>query len=335
MILHVMIMEKFMPSFLDFMMEHFDVNQHRFVFITSPKYQYGLQPHHPVEFLYGDEDFLTLATYFDVADKIILHGLWRDKVNDILVQNKCWLDKSFWVMWGGDFYYKNQYKSSQIEVIKRVGHLITFMKEDVDWVRSNYQSIGQHMECFAYPSNVFNFNNVPYKKEIGANCNNIMVGHSGVEDNIHIEIFHLLHERLPHNINVWCPLSYPSMNGYMANVIKVGSQMFGERFTPLLSWMSKYEYDNFLGSVDVAILPSWRQHGMGNIINLLGRGIHVYLNDKTTSWQFFKRLGLHIEPYSQINGVSTNNQNHSNVELVNHLFSEQRLINDWQVIFSS
>ncbi len=236
-------------------------------------------------------------------------------------------------MWGGDSYYQNQYKPSQVEVIKKVGYLITFMKEDVDWVRLNYQSIGQHMECFAYPSNIFNA--ASYKKETRENRRNIMVGHSGVEDNIHIEIFNLLHERLPHNINVLCPLSYPLMNSYMAHVVKVGTQMFGERFTPLVSWMTKYEYDNFLDSVDVAILPSWRQHAMGNIINLLGRGIHVYLNDKTTSWQFFKRLGLQVDSYNQIDGFSANNPNHSNIELVNHIFSEQRLINDWLAIFNS
>ncbi len=333
MILHVMIIEKFMPAYIYFIMEHFDVSQHRFVFITSPKCQYGLQPNHSVEFLYRDEDFLTLENYFDMAEKIILHGLWRDKINDLLVQNKGWLDKSFWVMWGGDFYHKNQYKPSQLEVIRKVGHLVTFMKEDVDWVRQNYQSTGQYMECFAYPSNIFNSG--LHKREASVSGKNIMVGHSGVEDNIHVEIFNLLHERLPCNINVWCPLSYPLMNNYIANVVNVGSKIFGERFTPLLSWMSKHEYDNFLDSVDVAILPSWRQHAMGNIINLLGRGIHVYINEQTTSWQFLKRLGLHVDSYSKINGLSDNYQSQSNVELVNHIFSEQRLINDWQVIFNS
>ncbi|WP_238567498.1 hypothetical protein, partial [Aeromonas lacus] len=70
-----------MSSFLDFIIKYFDVNQHRFVFITSPKYEYGIHPHYPVEFLYLDEEFITLSKYFDAADKIILHGLWRDKVN--------------------------------------------------------------------------------------------------------------------------------------------------------------------------------------------------------------------------------------------------------------
>ncbi|WP_434667160.1 TDP-N-acetylfucosamine:lipid II N-acetylfucosaminyltransferase [Aeromonas sp. NJAU223] len=333
MIVHVMIIEKFMPSFIDFMMKHFDVGLHRFVFITSPKYQYGLQPHHPVEFLYRDEDFLTLESYFDVAEKIILHGLWRDKVNDILLKNKSWLDKSFWVMWGGDFYHRNQYKPSQLEVIKRIGYLITFMKEDVDWVRWNYQSIGQHMECFSYPSNICKYGS--HKKAADVSRKNIMVGHSGVEDNIHIEIFDLLNERLPYSINVWCPLSYPLMNSYITNVVNVGSKMFGERFTPLVSWMNEHEYYSFLDSIDVAILPSWRQHAIGNIINLLGRGIHVYINEQTTSWRFFKRLGLHVDSYSHINGLCANYQNTSNIELVNHIFSEQRLINDWQAIFNS
>ena len=92
MILHVMIMEKFLPPFIDFVDKYFDVNEHKFVFITSPKYKYGLCKSHSVEFLHTDADFVLLSEYFDLSDKIILHGLWRDKVNTLLCSNDKWMD---------------------------------------------------------------------------------------------------------------------------------------------------------------------------------------------------------------------------------------------------
>jgi len=85
MILHVMTPEKFLSPFIDFVDKHFGRGQHKYVFITSEKYLFGLTPSHDVEFLHTDEDiFTTLAAYMQDARKIILHGLWRDKIDQLL-----------------------------------------------------------------------------------------------------------------------------------------------------------------------------------------------------------------------------------------------------------
>ncbi len=41
MILHIMILDKFLPPFIDFVDECFGRNNHKYVFITSEKYLYG------------------------------------------------------------------------------------------------------------------------------------------------------------------------------------------------------------------------------------------------------------------------------------------------------
>ena len=125
-ILHVMILDKFLAPFIDFVDENFGRDNHHYVFITSEKYEYGLTPEHKVEFLYTDDDiFITLLKYMKMSKKIILHGLWRDKVDILLYFNQELLKKCYWVMWGGDFYFPEKQTWFRHKVIKEIGFLKT------------------------------------------------------------------------------------------------------------------------------------------------------------------------------------------------------------------
>ncbi|WP_201977152.1 TDP-N-acetylfucosamine:lipid II N-acetylfucosaminyltransferase [Aeromonas enteropelogenes] len=336
MILHVMILEKFMPSFIDFMMAHFDVTQHRFVFITSPKYQYGLQRHHPVEFLYRDEDFITLASYFDAADKIILHGLWRDKVNDLLVQKISWLDKSFWTMWGGDFYYCEQYNKNHKKVISNVSGLISFIPNDVEWVRKKYMARGENFSCFCYPSNIYAGPvNMPYRSnDENTPSFNVMLGHSGVIENKHAYWINYLSDYK--YVNVFSPLSYPKNSNYVTEVISIGNSILGDRFKPIVDFLTREKYELFLNCIDLAIMPSWRQHGMGNIISLLGRGASVVMDAQATSYKFLSDMGVEIFSTEQIDTALANTgYQEQNAKIIHDYFSVPQLANDWCKIFNS
>ncbi len=335
MILHVMIMEKFMPPFIDFMIEHFDIRLHRFVFITSPKYQYGLQPHHPVEFLYSDEDFVTLASYFDAAEKIILHGLWRQKVNDLLVQSKSWLDKSFWVMWGGDFYYYDQYSLNHRKVINNVSGLISYVPGDIEIVRKRYMARGNTYSCFFYPSNVYCGPRYDPHSDCDGDAQslNVMLGHSGVVENNHA--YWIKYFADIKNVTVFSPLAYPKNSEYVTEVIAIGDAILGERFNPMLDFFSREKYEHFLNGIDFAIMPSWRQHGMGNIISLLGRGIPVAMHAETTSRQFFLSMGVDVFSVEQINAalLSIGYQS-QNAKIIHDYFTVNQLVNDWRAIFN-
>ncbi|WDO03846.1 TDP-N-acetylfucosamine:lipid II N-acetylfucosaminyltransferase [Aeromonas allosaccharophila] len=325
-----------MPSFIDFMMEHFDLDQHRFVFITSPKYQYGLQPHHPVEFLYRDEDFITLPSYFDMADKIILHGLWRDKVNDLLVQNKSWLDKTFWIMWGGDFYCHNQYKDNHKTVVSNVAGLISFIPGDINFVRQKYMARGKHFSCFCYPSNIYSgpVNSPKRDNDETGSFVNVMLGHSGVAENNHAYWINQLVYHL--NVMVFAPLSYPKNSDYVLDVIAMGKTILGDRFNPMLEFLTREKYEFFLNNIDLAIMPSWRQHGMGNIISLLGRGIPVVMHEETTSKKLLSDMGVEIFSLEQVDTALANiGYREHNAKIIQKYFSVPQLVSDWCTIFKS
>ena len=136
MILHVMILEKFLPPFIEFVDKHFWGGEHKYVFITSEKYTFGLTLEHNAEYSeYRQGYFVTLLSYMREARKIILHGLWRDKVDQLLVQETELLRKSYWIMWGGDFYFPEKHSKNRHFVIKNVAYLITSASGDVELVR--------------------------------------------------------------------------------------------------------------------------------------------------------------------------------------------------------
>lgn len=328
MILHVMILEKFLPPFIDFVDKHFGRGEHKYVFITSEKYLFGLTPEHNVEFLHTDEDiFVTLLSYMREARKIILHGLWRDKVDQLLVQETEFLRKSYWIMWGGDFYFPEKHSKNRHFVIKNVAYLITSASGDVELVRREYSSTGKHISSASYTSNIFD-GNLPSGAG-SADCSRILIGNSASTTNNHFEIFKRL-DLTGHsgNIKIYCPLSY-GCKEYAAEVMQAGSEMFGDSFIGMTEFMSYYEYMRFLDGVDIAIFDHERQQAFGNIIQLVGRGKKVFLNKKSSLYHFFDGIDVVLYDSSkfEINLLPENLRKH-NYNIILERFSEKSLSNN-------
>lgn len=115
-----------------------------------------------------------------------------------------------------------------------------------------------------------------------------MLGHSAVPENRHIQYLEVLKQKDDGQFIVKCPLVYPNSNeDYKVQVIEKGKSLFGARFEPLLEFMPLDDYLLWMETVDIAILPSSRQHGMGNLVNLLGSGKKVFIDDSVSTWSFF------------------------------------------------
>lgn len=104
---------------------------------------------------------------------------------------------------------------------------------------------------------------------------------------------------------------------------------------PLLNYVPLDQYLQWLEQVNMAILPSPRQHGMGNLVNLLGQGRKVYLDTRVSTWSFFNRIGVELYPVDNISFLpmadSAAKRNH---QIITDYFSAKRLVRDLAVIFS-
>lgn len=275
---------------------------------------------------------IKLWTHANRADKIILHGLWGWPLVLTLALNPWLLKRCYWVIWGGDLYYYNQrnkgFKSNSFEilrriVIKRIGHLVTYIDGDVELARQWYEAKGKYHECIMYPSNVYEKHELPDKKN---KTINIQVGNSADPSNNHFEIFDKLIKFRDQNIAIYAPLSYGNSK-YAKLVKKEGVNRFGDKFAALTELTPLDDYLKFLSKIDIAIFNHKRQQGMGNTINLLGLGKKVYMRSDVTPWKMFEKIGVKVYNIATLDltPIDQNNKNLNESKIQNH-FSRENLI---------
>ena len=77
-------------------------------------------------------------------------------------------------------------------------------------------------------------------------------------------------------------------------VLAVGRRAFGDKFKPVLDYMSCKEYFKMLDSIDVAIFGQRRQEASGNIIQLLKNGVKVFLRNDNNLLDYYREKGYII-----------------------------------------
>jgi dTDP-N-acetylfucosamine:lipid II N-acetylfucosaminyltransferase len=342
MILHVADIEKFIEPFIGFLQDNFEDFERHVFFLFGDNGKYKVTKRENIRLaeevknrLFAYSDLLRLMYH---ADKIILHGLWNTHIVQMLSFNPWLLKKCYWVIWGGDLYaYKLSKRDKAWEnneryrrfVIKRLGHLVTYIEGDVELARKWYGARGESHECLMYPSNVYDCLDVPPKK---SSTINIQIGNSADPSNEHFEMLEMLKKYRDENIIIYAPLSYgPKDHAY--RVKKEGERVFGKKFVAMLDFMPYEEYLRFLGEIDIAMFNHRRQQGMGNTISLLGLGKKVYMRSDVSQWDLFAGLKINVEDVvnfsiNEINAYKLNNMN-----LIRYYFSYKNLISQYSAIF--
>ncbi|MDD2509395.1 MAG: hypothetical protein WC145_11820 [Aliarcobacter sp.] len=153
MILHLTRKEKFTKPFVDFIKENFDISEHFFLLIGGQnKKEFYIEDDSYIKTISNKKDFLKYFIEFNKkmykADKIIIHGLFERYNIFYLFLNPWLLKKCYWVMWGGDFYFPEKQSSIKKQVIKKMGHFITYIKGDYELAQKWYGAKGEYHECF-------------------------------------------------------------------------------------------------------------------------------------------------------------------------------------------
>lgn len=329
-ILHIMKPEKFNVPFIDFMKKNFDISSHKFLFLSKPQYDYGMTKAYKVIWIKNNYFKLLKEMYF--ADKIILHGLWKKKFFIFLFLNPWLLKKCYWIIWGGDLYPLENQSWIKKQVIKNMGHFITYIKGDYELTQKWYGANGKYHECFMYPSNLYKEYNIKQKEH---STINIQVGNSGFETNNHRDILDQLKKYQDENIKIFVPLSYGNQE-YAKEVISYGKGIFGDKFIPLTEFMPFEKYLEFLSEIDIAIFAHKRQQAMGNTITLLGLGKKVYMRSDITPWQLFKDIDVKVFDLESIEIEVINVEIQKENQLkIKEYFSKENYLNQLQNLFES
>jgi dTDP-N-acetylfucosamine:lipid II N-acetylfucosaminyltransferase len=340
-ILHVVEHEKFIPPFIDLINRKLDPTDHHFFFYAKGELYQGCgkaKITRNSDFSTRLISFIALAKHLNSAEKIVLHGLFGSAVIFLLFLQPWLLKKCYWVIWGGDLYTHSLDKRTfrwlvkeifKRPVIKRLGHLVTYVAGDIELARRWYGARGQHHECLGYPSNTFRPTELPAEHHLGLH---ILVGNSADPSNEHREVLRLLKDNEKGPTKVFVPLSYGNAD-YAKTVVEQGRRLFGERFVPLLEFMPYDHYLQILADIDIAIFNHRRQQGMGNIIALLGMGKTVCVRSDTTSWQTLTRMGIQLgDSLKPDLCILTEEDAARNRSIVTQRFSEDVLVNQLRAI---
>jgi len=346
MTLHVIPYNTYGKFFTEFIVKNFDKDHHEF-FYTSTNLEFSdevKKVRHQI-LKKGVSQYILLFCAFLKYERVILHGLFNNRHNLLLLFVPQLTKKTYWVIWGGDLYaYKHRktgLKSNLQEYVrkllfKRIENVIANTEGDYELLNKWYPGKYQRFESKYYLP--FVFPGAADLKKTNVSILNVLIGNSSSITNNHLEVFQRIkNEMVCENVDFYVPLNYGDL-GYRDTVIGWGSKIIGSNFKPIVDYIDYDEYIEFLKTIDTAIFYHDRQQAMGNIIQLLALGKKVYIRSDTTHFKSLKEKGfVIIDAYSTLDSIaiplSKEDQN-NNISLAKKVFSEETIVKQWEVVFS-
>jgi dTDP-N-acetylfucosamine:lipid II N-acetylfucosaminyltransferase len=348
-IVHVLAPDKFAIPFITFINKEFNCNEHLFLCSTKPD-ESLLSSNNNVRFLHSPyrKNIIknTIIFYRSIreASKIILHG------NPVLFYFILWpgaIKKICWVIYGYELGYStlpgDEEKLNLVEslikkfVLKRVHGHISHIKGDSELANIKFKSSAKFYYSPMYLSNVLSeYKQGEAKTICKSKVRKIMVGNSTSPTNDHASIFKMLLPYKEDNILIYCPLSYGKYQEYRDGIIKMGIELFGEKFVPMTHFMKLEEYNTFIGEIDIAIFNHKRQEAMGVILTLLNMAKIVYINSQVTSYNSLIDRGIKVFDNKLINkdGLYFKRDISMNPALVYKEYSYEKLKRTLSIIFN-
>ena len=343
-ILHILPANTFTMPFVDFTNKEFDSKNQFFIFTSDPGKDFT-EKHKNIKVLKNRSllrfnvlsNIFLFFKYMKRSNKIILHGL--PPINYFILFPWAY-KKSYWVIYGYEIYPSKGSVNHKFERIKKyilknvAGHL-THIKGDSIIANKLFNSNVKFLYTPIYLSNVTLTENFTRNCFMKNGTLNILIGNSASPTNNHLESLKQLEIYKNREINIYCPLSYGNYPEYKEKVINEGKRIFHSKFTPILKFMSREEYDKFLNKVDVVVFNHNRQEAMGVTISLLGMGKIIYMNEETTSYKSLKDRGFSVFTNEQIlnDGLFKFRDVSNNLILVQSYYSPEVLKKSWEEIY--
>lgn len=283
-IVHVMFNGFFNKPFVDFLNKNFDNEKHlvlclrHFDYITTP-------------FPEGDnviemKQLAKLNLKSKNVKKIIWHGLFMDDFVEKLYNEPKLLEKSYWVVWGGDLYSAPRDKKNDFIRKNFKGYINDIDKE---YTIKEYDCKGRFYNAiYNFPISKVMLDNVEKKEkshvkiQINNSCNKTT-----------LEMLDVLAKFKDKDIKVITILSYGNID-YKNEIIEKGKSLFGDKFEYIDQLMHPRDYAQHLSENDILILNHDSQEGYGNTLASLYLGKKVFIRKEVSVNKYLNNEGIKI-----------------------------------------
>ena len=349
-IVHIILSDKFTSGYINYILKEFNNYEHTIIYVKG-KYELDLLDEEYKKNIIEIEDKKDILNkeilkVMKESKKIVASGIFGLERYLILLPHKI-LKKVYMQFWGGDFYTyrKTNFFSKKFlhkvclhYCIKECGGIINLIPED-------YEQL-----CRIFPNNTKHYVGImpddprkrdSYKKYVFSNksSNTIIIGNSATMENHHVEVFEMLKHLKNENIKIICPLAYGDKS-YAKNVIKMGKQIFKDKFIPITEYMDYDKYVELLSLCKVGIFNNDRQQAMGNISLLLKMGKKVFLRKNTSMWNNYSKFNVILYDVNDLNDIEYNElyKLDENVEKNNYnnmILRDKERYNTWNEILQN
>lgn len=355
--LHIIYDSVYSYSFVEFINKNFNKDSHTFLLLRSNNYAIGgdfFEKNNNI-IIFDNEE--TLKYYLMRARVIIVHYLHEyfcSAYRKIKPPGQL-----YWGFWGGDLYnyiqmeqfglktqgvldslgISNNCEEISIDRNYTIRHLTGFFAFDY----SEYQLLKSHFVTnakyidFIYPNPVDKFSSNFSVNDSSGQLKNkdkikILVGNSANPSNNHMEILEILSKMDNNHFEIVLPLSYGGSKTYINYITEYTKLNFPNNCIILYELLSPDGYDLMLKDIDVVIFNHMRQQGVGNIRRLIRLRKAVYLNSKSTLYNFLVNSGIRVFEFSQNTTISdiklaTHFNFESDSDIIEELFNLEKTIN--------
>jgi hypothetical protein len=180
-------------------------------------------------------------------------------------------------------------RTTRGKAMKRVKYCAPIIKEEFHEMTNKLSLSYRHLE-FNYGSIESNFKDV---ENNGLTGDDILVGNSSTITSNHSDVFMFLKRIGVKGRKIVVPLSYGNRR-YRDLIVKMGMEMFGDSFVPIVNFLPLAKYNSILGSCGHVVMNHLRQQGLGNIQISLWRGSKVYMNESSILYRSLINKGYVI-----------------------------------------
>jgi len=286
-------------------------------------------------FLLNDKELFEYLSN-EKSTRIIIHGLPVKNIFKQLYLSKIDLRSVSWINWGhGHVYGKRKLLSYWLDrfILSKFNKVIALTLEDLKIIQKSFPKANSYFLPYKSSQIEHALNkDLPVKANIGMH---IMVGVSGGKPQNHIKGFRALANLNLEDCTVFSPINYNNDDkDYLHTVKKEGFDLFGKKFNPIEVLLNRDEYENFLSTIDVLILPSYKQNGLFNIYLLLFMGKKVFVPKNSNLYNSLKNLGFVIEALEEISIEKVNSSYDINTVKLNRrvmfeLYNRNKKLEEW------